>query len=287
MIAEWRPGPIARGAFIALRTQGDGPFVLTKKANHGTIQWVMAMARKAREKSEANLYHVMLRGVNRQQIFLDEEDNRHFLKVLRQCREISGFRLLAYCLMGNHVHLLLQTGAEPLEQVMKRIGTRYALWYNSKYERVGHLFQDRYRSEAVKDEAYFLTALRYILNNPVKAGICAKATDYPLSSAGDYLTGSGVTDTAFAEALLGRDALLEYLRAPSEEACMDDAPAGMGDRTALKALCRITETEDVEAAKRAVAEQPGKFIPALRAAGLSIRRISRLTGVPFGIVRKY
>ena len=81
------------------------------------------MARKAREKSEQNIYHVMLRGINRQQIFMDEEDNRHFLQVLWQCREISGFSVFAYCLMGNHVLLLMQTGKEPLEQVMKRIGT--------------------------------------------------------------------------------------------------------------------------------------------------------------------
>ena len=245
------------------------------------------MARKTREKSEQNIYHVMLRGINRQQIFMDEEDNRHFLKVLCQCREISDFSLLAYCLMGNHVHLLLQTGKEPLEQVMKRIATRYAMWYNSKYERIGHLFQDRYKSEAVKDEAYFVTVLRYILNNPVKAGICGKATDYSLSSARDYLAGGGITDTAFAEEMLGRDVLLEYLTVPCEDACMDDTPTGMGDRAAVKVICKITGAADAEAGKRIISERPDRFIPALRAAGLSIRQITRLTGISFGIVRKY
>ena len=245
------------------------------------------MARKAREKSEQNIYHVMLRGINRQQIFMDEEDNQQFLNVLWQCREISGFSLFAYCLMGNHVHMLLQTGKEPLEQVMKRIGTRYAVWYNSKYERAGHLFQDRYKSEAVKAEVYFVTVLRYILNNPVKAGICGKATDYMLSSARDYLTGNGMTDTAFAEEMLGRDVLSEYLKAPCEDTCMDDTPTNMGDRAAAQVLCKITDTADVEKSKRIVSERPDQFIPALRAAGLSIRQISRLTGVSFGIVRKY
>ena len=245
------------------------------------------MARKTREKSEQNIYHVMLRGINRQQIFLDEEDNRHFLEVLWRCREISGFSLLAYCLMGNHVHLLLQTGREPLELVMKRIGTRYAVWYNGKYERVGHLFQDRYRSEAVQDEAYFLTVLRYILYNPVKAGMCGKATDYALSSARDYLTGGGMTDTAFAEAMLGRDALLQYLAAPCEDACMVDAPTGIGDRAAAKILCEVADAADMETSKRVVSQRPERYIPRLREAGLSIRQISRLTGVSFGIVRKF
>ena len=245
------------------------------------------MARKAREKSEQNIYHVMLRGINRQQIFLDEEDNRHFLKVLWQCREVSGFTLMAYCLMGNHVHLLLQAGREPLEQVMKRIGTRYAMWYNSKYERIGHLFQDRYKSEAVNDEAYFLTVLRYILNNPMKAGICGKATDYSLSSARDYQRGEGMTDTAFAEEMLGRDALLEYLAAPCEDVCMDDTPSSIGDRAASKVMCKITGMKDMESSRQVISERPGRFIPVLRAEGLSIRQISRLTGISFGIVRKY
>ena len=251
------------------------------------IRSVIAMPRTAREKSEQNIYHVMLRGIDRQQIFLDQEDDQRFLQVLRQCREISGFSLFAYGLMGNHVHLLLQTGQEPLEQVMKRIGTRYAMWYNSRYERAGHLFQDRFKSEAVRDEAYFATVLHYILNNPVKAGICGKAADYALSSARDYLMGSGLTDTAFAEKMLGREVLLEYLNTPCEESCLDDKPKGPGDRSAVKILCKLTGAPDIEAARRVVSQSPEKYIPPMRRSGLSIRQISRLTGISFGIVRKY
>ena len=229
----------------------------------------------------------MLRGINRQRIFLDEEDNRRFLDVLRQCREISGFQLLAYCLMGNHVHLLLQTGDEPIEQVMKRIGTRFVVWYNAKYDRTGHLFQDRYRSEAVHDDAYFFTVLRYILNNPVKAGLCSKIEDYPLSSARDYLEGGGLTDTAFAEAISGRDALIAYLRTPCEDTCMeDDPPARLNEQAARKKLCEVASVPEFELAVRTVAARPGQYIPALRNAGLSIRQISRLTGLSVAVVRK-
>ena len=247
----------------------------------------MNMARTAREKSESNIYHVMLRGINRQQIFLDEADNRRFLEVLRQCREMSKYRLFAYCLMGNHVHLLLRADGEPLERVMKRIGTRFAVWYNTKHDRVGHLFQDRYRSEAVHDEAYFLTVLRYILNNPVKAGLCGRSTEYPWSSARDYFSGEGFTDTDFAEAIMDRDVLLEYLAAPSEDSCMDDAPARISDQAAVKRLTKIVGEADVLACVRAVAGRPERYIPPLRGAGLSIRQICRITGIPFGIVRKY
>ena len=244
------------------------------------------MARSARIKSESNIYHVMLRGNNRQQIFLDSEDNQHFLDVLVQCREISQFGLYAYCLMGNHVHLLLCAEAEPLEQVMKRISTRYVIWYNHKYSRIGHLFQDRYKSEAVEDNAYFLTVLRYILNNPVKAGICQKAEDYPWSSAKDYFTGSGITDTAFAEEMNGREALLEYLKEASEDACMDDLPLRISDREAGEIIVKLVGKKNLSACLKAVSDHPERYVRKLRSSGLSIRQICKLTGLSFGIVRK-
>ena len=113
----------------------------------------------------------MLRGINQQDIFEDEDDYLRFLAIIRECKDISKFELYAYCLMTNHVHLLLKTGEEPLELIFKRIGSRYVYWYNLKYQRIGHLFQDRYKSEAVEDDAYFLTVLRYIMQNPMKAGM--------------------------------------------------------------------------------------------------------------------
>ncbi len=244
------------------------------------------MARTARKKSESNIYHVMLRGINRQQIFLDEEDNRKFLSIVNRCREMSGFNLYAYCLMGNHVHLLLQADGEPLEQVMKRIGTRFVMWYNQKYERTGHLFQDRYRSEPVQDQRYFLTVLHYILNNPVKAGLCSKAVDYPLSSALDYFHGGGITDTGYAEGLIGREILLDYLRTPSDDQCMDDKPGRITDKAALQIIRDSVKNDDTAQCLKIICSHPEQYVTLLRKAGLSIRQISRLTGLSISIVRK-
>ena len=120
------------------------------------------MPRKARQKAESGIYHVMLRGIDRQLIFEDTEDYLRFLNIVQECREICGFQLFAYCLMGNHVHLLLKVRNDDLETVFKRIGGRYVYYYNVKYQRIGHLFQDRFRSEPVDDDAYFLSVLRYI-----------------------------------------------------------------------------------------------------------------------------
>ncbi len=115
------------------------------------------MPRTARQKSESGIYHVIMRGINRQTLFEDEEDSTKMLHTLQRYREKSKYELYAYCLMGNHLHLLLKEGQEPLETVMRRICGSYVLWYNKKYERVGYLFQDRYKSEPVDTEAYFLT----------------------------------------------------------------------------------------------------------------------------------
>ncbi len=153
------------------------------------------MPRQAREKCESQIYHVMLRGVNRQQIFEDEEDSVCFLDILAECKQISEFELYAYCLMGNHVHLLLKVQNEPLEQIMKRITTRYVYWFNAKYERSGHLFQDRFRSEPVENEQYLLTVLRYIHQNPVKSGICHAVADYEYSSYREYVGAVRMIDT--------------------------------------------------------------------------------------------
>jgi len=86
----------------------------------------------------------MQRGINQQQIFEDEEDYVKYLEVLETCKTVAGFELYGYCLMGNHIHLLLKTQKEDLGLIFKRIGARYVFWYNWKYRRSGHLFQDRY-----------------------------------------------------------------------------------------------------------------------------------------------
>lgn len=124
----------------------------------------------------------MLRGINRDVVFLEEEDRQRFLQCLLRAKTASSCLVLAYCLMDNHVHLVLRTTDEPIGSVVKRLGVRYAGWFNRKYGRVGHLFQDRFKSHAVEDDAYLVTLLRYVWNNPVAAGVVASPGAYRWSS---------------------------------------------------------------------------------------------------------
>ncbi len=247
------------------------------------------MPRTARKRSSRQIYHVMLRGINKQQIFYDKEDCQFFISLLNRYKEKCGYQLYAYCLMGNHVHLLIQEGnAVPLGDVFRHIGSAFVYWYNIKYERTGHLFQDRYKSEPVEDEAYLLTVFRYILMNPVRAGLCSRAEQYPYSSAGEYLKGKdGITDTVWIGEMFDEKSIKEYICQKNEDQCMEM------DETVRR---RVTDEE----ARQLISGEMGSGIPAtgkakertklnesinrLIHAGISIRQLSRLTGISKKII---
>lgn len=144
------------------------------------------MSRKAREKSASGIYHIIWRGANRQEIFHDEEDCIKFLDIIEKYKKKSEMSVYAWCLMSNHVHLLLKEGKEDISITMKRIGVSFVLYYNWKYRTTGHLYQDRFKSENVEDTKYFLTVIRYIHHNPVKAGIINRVDEWRWSSCLGY-----------------------------------------------------------------------------------------------------
>ena len=246
------------------------------------------MARALRRKSESGIYHVMMRGVNKLLIFVNDADKMRFLDILTACKEISGFELYAYCLMGNHVHLLIGVKDEPLEKIVKRINNRYVYWFNLAHDRVGHMFQDRFKSEPVDDDNYFLTVLRYILQNPVKAGFCRKLSDYEWSSYADYKAENktGITDTSFALGIASRKDLLDFLEWENEDKCLDDdnmPPRRPGE--AESAFRRITGCKTVEQFQEYNSKMQQELIRKCRAEGISIRKLSELTGITCGIIR--
>ena len=147
----------------------------------------------------------MLRGINGQIIFEDREDSIKLLETIKSYREESGYEIYGYCLMNNHIHLLIKEGCEELGTVFRRIGARYVYWYNRKYSRRGHLFQDRYKSEVVEDDGYLLTVLRYIHQNPLKAGIVKNIEKYPWSSYQEYISEKDICETEFPLSVFSKD----------------------------------------------------------------------------------
>jgi REP element-mobilizing transposase RayT len=140
------------------------------------------MARKPRIEYEGAFYHVITRGNQRQKIFRDTTDYQKYLQFLTIYKNRYRFFLHAYVLMGNHVHLLIETQAAPLSKILQGLNQRYTLYYNHKYRTVGHLFQGRYKAILCEKEAYLLALLRYIQRNPLRAKIVDRLDRYPWSS---------------------------------------------------------------------------------------------------------
>jgi len=160
--------------------------------------------RTARRKSETGIYHVIIRGVNRQPIFHYPNDYEKFLQILKDRQASDKFQIYAYCLMINHVHLLFHEGEKSMSCTFQQINTRYACWYNKKYNRCGHLFQGRYKSSPVNDDSYFLILLRYIHRNPVKAGLCSKVSDYPWNSYHEYIDSNTLVNIDYPLSVLAK-----------------------------------------------------------------------------------
>ena len=127
------------------------------------------MPRQARLDAPGTVHHVILRGLERGQIVADAQDREAFLARLGDLAAATGTTLYARALLPNHAHLLLRSGAPGLPQFMRRLLTGYALGYNRRHQRVGHLFQNRYKSIVVEEEPYFRELVRYIHLNPLRA----------------------------------------------------------------------------------------------------------------------
>ncbi|MGI8460545.1 MAG: REP-associated tyrosine transposase [Solirubrobacterales bacterium] len=142
----------------------------------------VVMPRKAREDIEGAIQHVFARGVDRRVIFIDDHDRRMFLDLLREVIIRTEWNCLAYCLMPNHFHLLLETPKASLGSGMQRLSGDYARYVNDRQRRSGHLFQGRYGSVRVKTDEQLLMTAAYIADNPVEAKLCKRPEQWPWSS---------------------------------------------------------------------------------------------------------
>lgn len=145
------------------------------------------MPRKPRIHYPGALYHVIMRGNARQDIFFDDADRSRFYLLLQEGIERYGHQVHAFCQMSNHVHLAVQVGDVPLSRIMQNLSFRYTRWVNWRLERSGHLFQGRYKAILVETDAYLLQLVGYLHLNPLRAGIVSGPEDYPWSSHRAYL----------------------------------------------------------------------------------------------------
>lgn len=141
------------------------------------------MSRIPRNYIKTSFFHVITQGINKSYIFERAEDIKYYIKIMYQLTKEQEIKVIGYCIMSNHAHMLIETEEiKELSKYMQRLNTKYGKYYNKKYNRVGYVFRDRYRAQGIYTEKYLYNCLRYIYNNPVKAGICKNAEDYPYSN---------------------------------------------------------------------------------------------------------
>ena len=144
------------------------------------------MAKKLREHSSTNMYHIILRGNDRSDIFYDKQDKNVFLNIMKITKEKFNYEIYSYCLMSNHIHIVIKVKDEFLSKALQSLEIRYSIYFNKKTNRIGHLFQGRFFSKKIEDLNYFLTVCKYIHRNPEKANI-EKTQDYYWSSFNEYI----------------------------------------------------------------------------------------------------
>ena len=144
------------------------------------------MNKRMRVEYAGAVYHVIQRGNNKEFIFDREQDKRFLLSSMEQVAGFYEMEMLAYTIMGNHYHLVVRTGETGLGQVMHRLNTRYSVYYNHVKDRSGHVFQGRYQAILITNGPHLFTVVRYVHQNPVRAGICDRVEDYRWSSDSIY-----------------------------------------------------------------------------------------------------
>jgi len=246
------------------------------------------MPRPGRIKSDIGIYHVVLRGINRQVIFHDDEDYKKLLFTFADIKQVSGFTIYAYCIMDNHCHFLIKEGDERLDKIFIRFGPKFVYWYNLKYSRVGHLFQNRFWSEPIKNDKHFVAVLRYIHQNPIKAGLCTDISDYKWSSFREYLANPYFIDIYFALGLMSKNDFINLHKDDSNEKHLDFESITLRktDLQAKKIIQQISNCHSVSEFQALNSLQQNHYIRKIRNAGLSIRQTSRLTGISKGIVER-
>ena len=247
------------------------------------------MPRTKRTVSESGAYHVMLRGINRQRIFEDDDDRESLLASLDKSLIKSEARLFAWCLMSNHLHLLLKEGHEPIGSTVKRMATGYVRHYNVKNGHVGALFQDRFQSETVPDERYFLTVLRYIHQNPLKARLCKHCAEWKYSSYSEYLGEANRTDTSLLFSLMSPERFKEWTDEPNRDLCLDigaQPKRKPSDEDIKKQLWHLTGADSVARFQALTKEEQERALSKLKAKGVTIKQLQAATGLSYYAIQK-
>ncbi len=248
------------------------------------------MPRGERKRSSIGMYHIMLRGIDERELFLSDVDYIEFIEYIRKAKEKSNCYLYGYCLMKNHAHVLLKEDNEKVGDIVRRIAVGYAQYYNYRYGRMGHLFQNRFTSEPIEDEKYFLTVLRHIHQNPVETGTVKSVADYRWSSYREYVSSGKVEviDRDFTlELLSGKSGFVNFMQVKNDndDVCLEYNYKKRYTDDDLRDT--ISSNIDIEKLGEVDKEERNKMLREIKEmTQVSNRQLSRVLGIGRGILEK-
>ena len=251
------------------------------------------MPRMAREKSATKVYHIILRGNAKQDIFLDNQDYSKFMKEICKTKEKYQYELYAFCLMTNHVHLILYDKNEELSKTLQSLAISYSSYWNRKYERTGHLFQNRFLSKKVETGEYLKNLSRYVHQNPYKSGI-AKMEEYEWSSYREYIEKEKIINEKQILALFNqsKQELIEYHEANIKQDNLEDfleyeMIEKLNDEQAMRYLKTILELENIQELANYNAKKRRECLRKLKnIQGISNAQIARIIGISAKMVER-
>ena len=252
-----------------------------------------------REQCESGIYHLIHRGTGQMDIFEDDRDRSTLAELLAAATGENNVRIVAWCFMSNHVHLLVQGDMESISAAMRLSCSQYVRIFNMRHGRIGAMFQGRFSSIPVKSDAQFLTVLRYIHRNPVAAGLCKDCREYRWSSYGQYLTDSpfstkGCTpigiphvDTALVLSMFSDERDFERFHASQDGslACDIRACGLCSEDESREIASEVLGGISVSSIVKLPRHERNEHLHRLKKAGFGIRLIQRLTGVNYSAIR--
>ena len=237
-----------------------------------------------RVRCESGFYHITARGNGKQIIFNDDEDYKRYLYYIRECNVSLNIAIVAYCLMSNHIHILIYDPNFNMNKLFQRAHSMYSRYFNYKYERVGNMFQGRFGSKGIEDDKQLCAVLRYVLKNPVESGIC-KSSEYKWSSYMLYGKKDSLVNTKPIEPIVGsfsnfvalvnsKDSNNEYRHFDVNEEIL---------KVALKEKYNLELSTSTRSFSK---KQRNEVILFLYGKGATYKQIVRLTGISYGIVSR-
>lgn len=263
------------------------------------------MARKPREISSTDLYHCVYRGTNRQTLFEARHDYQRYLDLIQKVKRKIDFELHAYCLMSNHVHMLIKAPYKELSRLSQCINTSYARFYNHKYSCTGHLFEPRFGSTPVESHSHHINTIRYIHQNPVHAGIIknAEAHKYTWSSLKEFkchadkktssipnsLCDAPIVAAIFDDKLeTSLDNFFEFHSVVSKSGAYENEDHRLTDEEAKDLLTEAfgDRMEYIKNLQKLSIDERNHYLVEIKKLNISVNQISRLTGIGRNIIQR-